>query len=58
MRNKFGKIIFQQYNLYTTSVAEPHNFHTAPGKNSNAAPAAPAPTLMHSKSKFLKRAKV
>jgi hypothetical protein len=40
-----------------TSVAEPHHFYAAPapGKNFDAAP---APTLLHSKTKFLKRTKV
>jgi hypothetical protein len=43
-----------------TSVAEPHHFYAAPapGKNfdaASAAPAAPAPTLLYSKAKFLKR---
>jgi hypothetical protein len=41
-----------------TSVAEPHHFYAAPapGKNFNAASAAPAPalTLLYSKAKFLK----
>jgi hypothetical protein len=45
-----------------TSVAEPHRFYAAPapGKNFAAAPAAPAPapTLLYSKAKFLKRTKV
>jgi hypothetical protein len=45
-----------------TSVAEPHHFYAAPapapGKNSDAAPAAPASTLLYSKTKFLKRTKV
>jgi hypothetical protein len=40
------------------SVAEPHHFYAAqaPGKNFDAAPApaAPAPTLLYSKAKFLK----
>jgi hypothetical protein len=43
-------------------VAEPHHFYAAPapGKNFDAAPAAPAPvpTLLYSKAKFLKRTKV
>jgi hypothetical protein len=45
------------------SVAEPHHFYAAPapGKNFDAAPAAPAPapasTLLNSKAKFLKRSK-
>jgi hypothetical protein len=45
-----------------TSVAEPHHFYAAPapGENFDATPAAPAPapTLLHSKAKFLKRTKV
>jgi hypothetical protein len=47
-----------------TSVAEPHQFYAAPvpapGENFVAAPAAPAPapTLLYSKAKFLKRTKV
>jgi hypothetical protein len=44
------------------SVAEPHHFYAAPapGVNFDAAPAAlaPAPTLLYSKAKFLKRTKV
>jgi hypothetical protein len=44
------------------SVAEPHHFYAAPapGENFDSAPAvpAPAPTLLHSKAKFLKRTKV
>jgi hypothetical protein len=46
------------------SVAEPHHFYAAPapGDNFYAAPAlaapAPAPTLLYSKAKFLKRTKV
>jgi hypothetical protein len=45
--------------LIKTSVAEPHHFYAAPapGKNFDAAPA-PAPTLLYSKAKFLKRTKV
>jgi hypothetical protein len=39
-----------------SSVAEPHHFYAAPApdKNFDAAPAAPAPTLLNSKAKFLK----
>jgi hypothetical protein len=37
-----------------TSVAELHHFYAAPGKNFDAAPVAPAPTLLYSKAKFLK----
>jgi hypothetical protein len=42
------------------SVAEPHHYYAAPGKNFDAAPslAAPAPTLLYSKAKFLKGTKV
>jgi hypothetical protein len=42
------------------SVAELHHFYAAPapGENFDAAPAAPAPTLLYSKAKFLKRNKV
>jgi hypothetical protein len=46
----------------SSSVAEPHHFYAAPapGKNFDAAPAAPAPTstLLYSKTKFFKRTKV
>jgi hypothetical protein len=42
----------------TISVAEPNHFYAAPGKNFDAAPAVPAPTLFYSKAKFLKRTKV
>jgi hypothetical protein len=38
-----------------SSVAEPHHFYAAPGKNFDPAP---APTLLYSKAKFLKRTKV
>jgi hypothetical protein len=48
--------------LVVISVTEPHHFYAAPdpGKNFDAAPAAPAPapTLLYSKAKFLKRTKV
>jgi hypothetical protein len=51
--------------LLSSSVAEPHHFYAAPapGENFDAAPAtpalaAPAPTLLYSKAKFLKRTKV
>jgi hypothetical protein len=42
------------------SVAEPHHFYAVPalGKIFDAAPAAPAPTILYSKAKFLKRTKV
>jgi hypothetical protein len=33
-------------------------FNAAPGKNFDAAPSAPAPTLLYSKAKFLKGTKV
>jgi hypothetical protein len=50
-------------NRHNTSVAEPHHFFAAPdpGKNCDAAPAAPAPamapapTLLYWKAKFLKK---
>jgi hypothetical protein len=48
--------------MVCSSVAEPHHFYAAPapGENFDAAPApaAPAPTLLYSKAKFLKRTKV
>jgi hypothetical protein len=47
-----------QYLIYMlSSVAESHHFYAAPapGKNFDAAPAAPAPTLFYSKAKFIKR---
>jgi hypothetical protein len=42
--------------VIATSVAEPHHFYAASGKNFNAAtaPATPAPTLLNSQAKFLK----
>jgi hypothetical protein len=49
--------------IVLSSVAEPHHFYAAPapvpapGENFDAAPAAPAPTLLYSKAKFLKRTK-
>jgi hypothetical protein len=38
------------------SVAEPHHFYAAPGKNFDAAPVAPAPapTLLYAKTKISK----
>jgi hypothetical protein len=46
--------------LQKSSIVEPHRLYAAPapGKNFDAAPAAPAPTLLYSKAKFLKRTKV
>jgi hypothetical protein len=43
--------------IFFSSVAEPHHFYVAPGENFDAAPApaAPAPTLLYNKAKFLKR---
>jgi hypothetical protein len=43
--------------MLKSSVAEPHHFYAvpAPGENFDAAP---APTLLYSKAKFLKRTKV
>jgi hypothetical protein len=40
-----------------TSVVKPLHFYAAPapGKNFDAAPAAPAPALLYSKAKFFKR---
>jgi hypothetical protein len=44
----------------TRSVAEPHHFYGALALviNFDVAPAAPGPTLLYSKAKFLKRTKV
>jgi hypothetical protein len=54
--------LFTTKNQLTNSVVEPHHFYAAPapGENFDAAPAAPtpAPTLLYSKAKFLKRTKV
>jgi hypothetical protein len=54
--------IFSTFSVLTISVAEPHHFYAAPapGKNFDAAPAAPAPapTILYSKAKFLKRIEV
>jgi hypothetical protein len=59
----FGSLL--RLGTFIPSVAEPHHFYVAPdpGKNFDAAPAAPAapapaPTLLYSKAKFLKRTKV
>jgi hypothetical protein len=43
-------------NILFSSIAEPHHLYAAPapGKNFDAAPAAPAPTLLYSKAKILK----
>jgi hypothetical protein len=55
-------VLFFLHNLHpplihvvTASVAEPHHFDPALGKNFDAAP---APTQLISKAKFLKRTKV
>jgi hypothetical protein len=41
------------------SVAKPHHYAApAPGKNFDATPAAPAPTLLYCKAKFIKLIKV
>jgi hypothetical protein len=56
----------QTYYLFAVSLlrfisdAVPHHFYAAPapGKYFDAAPAAPAPTLLYSKAKFLKQTKV
>jgi hypothetical protein len=47
---------YKKFFCLINSVAEPHHFYAAPapGKNFDAAPAAPAPTLLYSKAKFLK----
>jgi hypothetical protein len=58
-------LLYYRLVLYI-SVAELHHFYAAPapdpapGENFDAAPdpAAPAPTLLYSKAKFLKRTKV
>jgi hypothetical protein len=45
-----------QFEIYAkTSVAEPHHFYAASGENFDAAP---APSLLCSQAKFVKRAKV
>jgi hypothetical protein len=44
-----SRIIFMR--LRVKIVAVPHHFYAAPGKNFDAAP---APTLLYSKAKFLK----
>jgi hypothetical protein len=54
-------LIFGHNNMVLNSVAEPHHFYAAPApcKNFDAVPAlAPAPTLLYSKAKILKRTKV
>jgi hypothetical protein len=64
--NSCYEFILQDGNLKNRwlliSVAEPHHFYAAPapGENFDAAPApaAPAPTLLYGKAKFLKRTKV
>jgi hypothetical protein len=58
-KGRLGNWLFsvsQNTGTGVTSVAEPHNFYVAPapGKNFDAAPAAPAPILLYSKAKFLK----
>jgi hypothetical protein len=40
--------------IFTFSGGFSHHFYAAPGKNFDAAPA-PAPTLLYSKAKFIKR---
>jgi hypothetical protein len=57
---KFFKkvLVLFKKNTISSSVAEPHHFYAAPapapGKNFDAAPAAPAPTLLYSKAKLFK----
>jgi hypothetical protein len=56
-------LFFEHRSIHFNSVAEPHHFFAAqaPGKNFDAAPAAlaaPAPTLLYSKTKFLNLTKV
>jgi hypothetical protein len=48
------------FSYILSSVAKPDNFDAAPtpGENFDAAPAAPAPTLLYSTAKFLKGTKV
>jgi hypothetical protein len=43
------------FNVWT-SVAEPHHFYAAPALENNfdAAPVAPAPTILYSRGKFIK----
>jgi hypothetical protein len=43
--------------LVLPSVSEPHHFYAAPAPGENF-DAAPAPTILYSKAKFLKRTKV
>jgi hypothetical protein len=55
----FALTVFRNCCVIRISVAEPHHFYAAPapGKNFDAAPApaAPAPTLLYSKTKILKQ---
>jgi hypothetical protein len=54
---KFFQRAYDKYAEFLSlesSVAEPHHFYAAPGENFDAAP---APTLLHSKAKFLKELK-
>jgi hypothetical protein len=55
-QNMIDFLYFSRNSYVLSSVAEPHHFYAAPapGENFDAAPA-PAPTLLHSKAKFLKR---
>jgi hypothetical protein len=46
------------YRMYQYQCCRAASFYAAPGKNFDAAPAAPAPTLLCSKAKFLKGTKV
>jgi hypothetical protein len=50
-------VVNPKLSIVKSSVEEPHHFYAAPvpGENFDAAP---APTLLFSKAKFLKRAKV
>jgi hypothetical protein len=62
VQSSSGRLIPRCSHALAGSVAESHHFYAspAPGKNFDAAPAAPAPapTLLYSKTKFLKRLEV
>jgi hypothetical protein len=61
--NKFRFKVVEQFTVLKSSVAEPHHFYAALGKNLDAAPAPnpapnPAPTLLYSRPTFENKQKL
>jgi hypothetical protein len=56
-KNFFSMLVQDSQPIDTTSVVDPHHFYAAPARSKNF-DTAPAPTLLHSKAKVLKRTEV